>query len=98
MNLPQMTSGEHRWNILQEGAVRNGASTAYLLLLSAADQGWSIRPPVRKYPNPIHPERPSYHISIERNPGHQKRELALPHSSDLEKYLTEEQIAIKIRR
>ncbi len=98
MSLPQMTSSEQRWNSLQEGAVRSGTSTAYLLLLSAVDQGWIIRQPVRKYLNPIHPERPSYHISLERNPGRQKRELAVPHSYELEKYLAEEQIAIKIRR
>ena len=98
MSMPQMSSSEHRWNVLQEGAVHSGASTAYLLLLSAVDQGWSIHQPVRKYLNPIHPETPSYHISLERSPGRQKRELALPYSHDLEKYLTEEQIAIKIKR
>ena len=97
MSLGKLPSSESRWDLLQEGAVRSTASTGYLLLLSAVDQGWTIRQPVRKYLNPIHPDSPSYHISLENNTG-QKRELALPHFYDLEEYLTEEQITIKIRR
>lgn len=89
---------DHRWNILQEAAIPNGISSPYLLLLSALDQGWKIHPPVRKYDNPIHPEQPSFHVSLERTPARQKRELALPYSLELEKYLTGERIAVRIVR
>ncbi|HWQ83234.1 MAG TPA: hypothetical protein VN363_01635 [Anaerolineales bacterium] len=98
MSLPVYPASDLRWNILQEGAVRNGSSAAYLLLLSAVDQGWSIRQPVRVFPNPVHPEIPSCHISLERKPGRQTRELAIPFSAELETYLTAEQIAVRIAR
>jgi len=98
MSLPQFSTTDQRWNILQEGAVPNNASSPYLLLLSALDLGWSVRPPIRQYPNPIYPPQAYYHITLVRNAGRQKRELALPHSPELEQYLAGEHIEVKMKR
>ena len=98
MSLPQLSVTDLRWNILQEGATPNRNSSAYLLLLSALDVGWSVRPPIRQYPNPIHPHQTYYHITLERMPGRQKRELALPHNAELEQYLAEERFEVKMQR
>ena len=98
MSLPQLSLSDQRWNILQEGAIPNTPSSPYLLLLSALDVGWNVRPPIRQQLNPIHPQQSYYHITLVRERGRQKRELALPHSPELEQYLAGERIEVKMKR
>ena len=98
MPLPAFPSPDQNWDILRGGPLPEGTSAGYLLLLSAIDLGWQIRQPVRLVPNPIHPERFGYRFSLERQPGRQKRELALAYSPDLENYLADEHFAVRIMR
>lgn len=98
MSLPQLPSTDQRWNILQEGVIPNNSSSSYLLLLSALDMGWSVRPPIRQYQNAIYPPQVYYHITLERKPGRQKRELTLPYSLKLEQYLADECFEVKSKQ